>query len=288
MIMLAVLMTAVTVSGQRLWRVSGNNAKGTTYLLGTHHIAPVDILERTPGFDAALAGVDVVIGELEMAGMTDPSLQARLMTLATAPADSTLTRLLSPSQIDSLNTVLARYTGGMLTAGQLDMLKPMMVNTQLAVMQSMLVFPDFKPEQQLDAVVQTRATEAGKPVEGFETIVEQMELLLADPLTVQASDLMKSVAKDAQAADAARDLARAYEKGDLEELAALMFDPEIGFTPDTAERLLYRRNRAWIERLLEELPRRSSLVTVGIGHFIGDKGLIEGLRRAGYTVEPVK
>lgn len=288
LILAAVIATAFSAQAQRLWKVSGHDAKGATYIMGTHHVAPADMLERTPGFDAALSEAEIVYGELLMSEMSDPTIQERIVTMATAPADSSLSRLLTPAQIDSLDAVLARYTGGMVTSAQIDRLKPVMVNTQLAVMQSMLAFPGFDPAQQIDGLIQGRALQAGKPVRGFETALGQMELLLSEPLTVQAADLMNSVANDSRAASDARRMAKAYEEGDLKAMEAIMNDPATGFTTESAERLIHKRNRAWIETLRKEMPRQPMLVAVGMGHLIGETGLIEALRSAGYTVEPVR
>ncbi len=38
---IAAIAIAVSVNGQLLWKASGNGAKGDSYILGTHHIAPV-------------------------------------------------------------------------------------------------------------------------------------------------------------------------------------------------------------------------------------------------------
>ncbi len=287
LIFATLLLTSVPATAQRLWEVSGKDAKGASYLFGTHHVAPADILDRTPGFSDALEAADVVYGELIMTDMNDPSLQQQIVSMSMAPADSTLSRLLTPAQLDSLNTVLKKYSGGMLNASMLETLKPMMVNTQLAMMQSMVAFPDFNPAEQLDAIIQSRAKETGKEIRGFETMEQQMTLLLSDPLTEQATDLMESVAKESLSLDMAHNLAAAYEAADTEAIMKLMYDSETGFNSELADRLIIRRNLAWIETILREIPRERLFVAVGIGHLIGEEGLIESLRRKGYTVKPV-
>ncbi len=52
--------------------------------------------------------------------------------------------------------------------------------------------------------------------------------------------------------------------------------------------LLYNRNRKWARELKKLLPGRSLLVAVGAAHLPGKEGVIELLRKEGYTVEPVK
>jgi len=286
-IVLAALMS-LTLSAQRMWKVTGGDAKGESYLFGTHHVAPVSVLDSTPGFDQAIQRVDAMYGEIVMNAADSAVMQQKMMAYAMAPSDSTLSKVLSPAQIDSVNAVLSKYTMGMVNASQLEMMKPAIVNTQLAMLQSVVAFPEFNPAQQLDQTIQVKSAAAGKAVRGLESIDRQLEILLGDPISTQAADLMETIAKDDKAVEFAQKLADAYNDGDLERIAALMFDPQWGISAEDADRMLYSRNRDWVKQLREILPRESVLVAVGIGHLIGDEGLIKLLRDSGYTVKEVR
>jgi uncharacterized protein len=52
--------------------------------------------------------------------------------------------------------------------------------------------------------------------------------------------------------------------------------------------LLYNRNRKWARELDTLLPGKSLLIAVGAAHLPGKDGVIELLRREGYTVDPIK
>ena len=52
--------------------------------------------------------------------------------------------------------------------------------------------------------------------------------------------------------------------------------------------LIYNRNAVWAKKLQELMPAKSILVVVGAGHLPGEKGLIDLLQKAGYSVQPVK
>ena len=54
------------------------------------------------------------------------------------------------------------------------------------------------------------------------------------------------------------------------------------------DELIYNRNAAWAKKLQELMPEKSLLVVVGAGHLPGERGLIDLLQKAGYTVEPMK
>lgn len=48
-------------SAQLLWKVSGNDTKGDSYIFATHHIAPTSVLDSVIGLNDALQSVDIVM-----------------------------------------------------------------------------------------------------------------------------------------------------------------------------------------------------------------------------------
>ncbi|MFG6382341.1 MAG: TraB/GumN family protein [Muribaculum sp.] len=285
---MALLLTAGAANSQLLWKISGKDAKGDSYLFGTHHVAPVSLIDTTPGFKDAMAGVDAVYGEIDMSEMTSPSAQQVIMSAAMAPADSTVTKLLTAEQIDSVNAVLGKYTNGMLKLDQLAMFKPRMIDTQLGMLQTMVAFPEFNGQEQLDNTIQLKCRELGKNIKGFETLEQQMNLLMSGSMTEQASDLMESVRKDSEAAEKARKLANAYMSADINTIETMFLDPDLGMDEKSHKMLIDDRNADWLKQLSSILPSESVFIAVGAGHLIGDTGLIKELQKAGYTVTPVK
>lgn len=284
---IAAIAMALSSQAQLLWKVTGGDSKGDSYIFGTHHIAPVAILDSIQGFADALNSVSTVYGELEMAEMTSPAVQQVAMRHSMAPADSTLSKLLSAEQLDSVNAVLGKYTGGMLTAAALDPMKPVVVSTQLGMMQSMVAFPEFTGQQQLDQVIQERAQLAGKTVKGLETAEQQFAILMGGSLSRQAEQLMKDIRKEEKTIEDAKTLAAAYMSADLDAMERLFNDPDTGMSPETAKALIYDRNDNWIAQLREILPADKVMIVVGAGHLVGEKGILSQLRNAGYEVTAV-
>jgi uncharacterized protein YbaP (TraB family) len=52
--------------------------------------------------------------------------------------------------------------------------------------------------------------------------------------------------------------------------------------------LLENRNKDWIPKIEELVKAQSTFIAVGSGHLGSETGVIQLLRNAGYTVEPVK
>ena len=111
-ILLSIIVSAVSTlacNAQLLWEISGNGLDKPSYLFGTHHIAPISVLDSVPDFNKALASADKVYGEMVMSTAQSPQSQQVMLSYAAAPQDSTLTTVLSSAQIDSLDKVLKKY-----------------------------------------------------------------------------------------------------------------------------------------------------------------------------------
>ena len=86
-------------------------------------------------------------------------------------------------------------------------------------------------------------------------------------------------------------LTNAYMKQDLNEMLRIneervgnQCDP----SPSEEDAMIYNRNKAWAEKLPAIMKAAPTFVAVGALHLLGEKGLLNLLKRQGYTVEPVK
>ena len=286
--LLLIISAAVSGNAQLLWKISGNGLEKPSYLFGTHHVAPVSVIDSVAGLNETIASADKIYGEMIMTEAMSPQSQQIMMGYAMAPQDSLLTSVLTPAQTDSLDVMLRNYMGPMASAKQFAQLKPAMLCTLIAMIQSQTVFPNFNPQQQIDGEIQKRGAALGKEIGGFETIDDQCKALFGSSIIDQAESLMEMVRNDSHAAEMAKKLAKAYLAGDLNQMLELMEDPASGSSDEWSERMINRRNANWARIMAGLLPSASVLIAVGAGHLPGEKGLISLLRKEGYSVEAVK
>ncbi len=283
-----IVLCAITVANaQLLYKITGPELAKPSYLIGTHHLAPAEMLDSIEGFTKALGDVDAVYGEVVQSELTSPEIQQYTMTLVMAPADSTLSKVLTPAQIDSLNVMLNKYTMGMANASAFEPMTPGIVSTQLALLQAMREFPDFNPMQQLDITIQQMAAQQGKATGGLETAKSQIDKLYGTPIAKQADDLMLMVRNDDRSSQLSKQLAQAYRDQDIEALWKIANDPVLAGDNDDMERLIFSRNRQWVSMMPQLMAQQPILFAVGAGHLPSPQGVIALLRAAGYTVEPV-
>ena len=128
--------------------------------------------------------------------------------------------------------------------------------------------------------------EPKKPTNGLETAAFQAGLFDSIPYEKQAKELVDYLDSMDQNKKITQQLAVLYTSQDLDGIQALSDkdDPEMNGYMDL---LLYDRNKKWAKELDGLLRGKSLLIAVGAGHLPGQQGVIELLRKKGYTVDPV-
>lgn len=288
--MLVMALTAVIATAahsQLLWKVTDNNSDKTSYVFGTHHFAPLSLLDSIKGLDAALQNADKVYGELDMQAAMDPSALMGMQQMMMAPADSTIDKVLTTKQLADLNMAWAKYGTDQIPLNAMYVLKPAGLSTQLAALMSAKVLPDINVGQGIDNELQVRARKAGKQVAGLETMEFQTQMLLGDPISKQAEDLVETIENiDTEAGKLVR-LTNAYLAQNYKDVETICAESVLK-DPESAEKMIISRNNNWMKQLEPEMKNTNLLVVVGAGHLVGDKGILNQLKKAGYTVTPVK
>lgn len=285
---LALAMVAgISSQAQILYKVEKSGSDKVSYVLGTHHFAPVAVIDSITELNDILKGIDRLYGEIEMSKMTDPAVMMGMQQKLMAPSDSTLDKVLSAPQLDSLKTVWNDLTGGAAPLEMMYMMKPALISTQIAALLTQKALPEINPMEGIDMTMQKRAGELGKPVGGLETLEFQTDMLYNTPINEQAEDLMEMISDVKGEEKKAVEVSKAYLNHDIDKILQLMVEME---KKDEAacEKMIYSRNDNWIKQLSEEMPKESLMVVVGAAHLAGDRGVIAGLRKAGFKVTAVK
>lgn len=130
----------------------------------------------------------------------------------------------------------------------------------------------------MDNELTDRARELEIPVEPLESWEDQLAML---DRTVGISDLQEAIrARATMRCDLAR-LETAYRGGDILVMQQLLI------VPRTKDVMLTARNKKWFPALEKQFGQGGAFVAVGLGHLLGDDGLVAMLQRAGYTVERI-
>lgn len=288
LLLVVLVASAFASQAQLLWKVSGKGIKGNSYIFGTEHVVPASFLNEVKGFDEALKQCDVMYGELTKEELTSQESMQKLMQLSVAPADSTISVVLTKDQLAKLEGLLQKYLSPMVTIDAVNGVKPMMLMTQLSVRMVFAKFPELATMgEMIDMAVQSKAKALNMPCKGFETTVEQAELLFGSPISSQANQLIQVIENPEKTMNELDVITKAYMTQDYATLEKVV-EASMAEDDALANALLYRRNENWKKTMIAEMPNASLMVAVGAGHLCGEKGLIAILRAEGYEVTPVK
>ena len=279
------LISGFSASSQVVYKVEGNGLKEPSYIFGTHHLAPVSVagdFGATDLFNKA----SQVVGEIDMT-QDQMQMQMAMQPYMMAPADSTLSKVLPKDEYDSLNESFKKWAPMPgLDLSMLEPMKPMVVTTMVTVGITAKEVPDFNPAKQLDTWFQASGKKDGKKIIPLETAEQQAALLFNfTPISLQAEALTELLNEPEKSVENARKLTQAYMKQDLN--AMLELSQQEDEHPEFMEALLDKRNADWLTKLPAIFNDGSTFVAVGALHLAGDKGVVEGLRKLGYTVTPV-
>ena len=89
----------------------------------------------------------------------------------------------------------------------------------------------------------------------------------------------------------AEQLVEAFFKQDLVGVKAVMDEKEqtkCDSTPEEEDALIYNRNANWAKLMPRIMADKATFFAVGAGHLPGEKGVLQLLQSAGYTVEGVR
>ena len=285
--LLMLLCIALGAQAQLLWKVSGNGLDRPSYLIGTHHLAPISIIDSIDGFKPAMAAVEQVYGEMKTDEMLRPANMQRVQQAAMLPAGITLRSLFTQPQYDSVALHIKNLMG--VDLQMFDQIKPSFLSAQVTAISALQNIEGFNPQQQLDGWIQSEAKAAGKPAEGLETLDIQLNVMFnGQSLERQAEILYKMLTDMNHVATQARLLTEAYMHQDLAKMEQLMNEEDDKSHPEEMKVLVYNRNANWMQIMPQIMAEHPTLFAVGAGHLVGDRGIITLLRQAGYTVEAVE
>ena len=194
--------------------------------------------------------------------------------------DKTIKDFISDEDYQILSSFIKEQIG--MSLESLQRMKPFFL--------SAMFYPKFIdcPIQSLETELMNKANEQGEEVLGLETVQEQMNIFDEIPYDEQAQDLLES-AKDSlkTSKDMFKKLVQAYNEENINEMVNLTKTDTTQAMYRHLDKMLYNRNKNWIPKIEAFAKEQPTFFGVGAGHLAGNNGVINLLRKEGYTVKPV-
>lgn len=263
-----------------LWKISGNGLEKPSYLYGTIHMLCADDANLSPNMKKVISECDEVYFEVDMDNLFELMGAMGKMKML---GDTTLKDLLSAADYKKVKDYF-ETKGSMLPFSMLETYKPMLAASTLE--QGSLPCDNTAMMEQ---VIMEEAKQHDKKIKGLETMSYQAGVLDSIPYKLQAQQLVSyidssnsGVKEDKQM----EEMFRAYKNQDLKKLEEMMVESDAAMAAFT-DIMLYHRNQNWVKKLKTLMKEKSLVIAVGAGHLPGEKGVINLLRKEGYTVTPV-
>jgi uncharacterized protein len=277
--LIAVVGCVVNVNAQvpmektLLWEVSGKGITKPSYLFGTIHLMCPSELKMPEVVRQKFSTAKQLFLEIDM---DDPNLMKEMM-LGMQMSDSSTIEGLMGSKFDSVNTIFQSKTGFSLK----------MMNSAKPFLLMSMIYPSLlgcQPQSWEDAF-QKMAKQNAVEIKGLEKIQDQISVFEKIPYKVQSDMLAKMLQNLDSSKIAFNEMLDVYKSKDINKLHEITTkDEDFGEYEGT---LLNDRNHNWIPVIGEQAKKMPTFFAFGAGHMGGENGVINLLRKAGFTVKPV-
>jgi uncharacterized protein len=264
-----------------LWKISGKGLDKPSFLFGTIHMLCKDDAVLSDSLQKVIHNADNIYFEVDLDNMFE---MLTVMNKMKMRGDTTLKDLITPKEYELVKKYFESKSSA-LPFAMLETYKPILAASVL----EQNSFPCDNTAM-MEQVIMAEAKKFGKRIMGMETMSYQVSVLDDIPYKLQAEQLVKYIEEEGKSSgeqnEELKEMLDAYKAQDLVRLEKLINKSDIGVS-SYSEILLYKRNRNWVEKLKQILPGKTLLVAVGAGHLPGEQGVINLLRKAGYTLTPV-
>lgn len=277
-----ILLCSLSVQGQSeqssslLWEISGNKVKSPSYIFGTMHLIPEKDFLFPETLKKKVASSDILV--MEIGGLSEQFKAMQLMMLDSGSMFDPFTE----AQLDSI------FTYGEENLGFTEEMMRMSFNKMKPFVLIQLFMKESFGDnpQSYEMTLEKIAKEHDVEIIGLETIEEQMGFIDNLSQEDQVEMVMESIRSEDGGLSETRELTNIYLSQKIDSLYNFTTSKDI--SPEFEENFLIKRNQNWIEPISKIIKKNKAFIGVGAAHLGGPEGVIELLRKEGYTLTPVQ
>ena len=260
-----------------LWKVQSKS--NTVYVLGSLHLMKKDVYPLDKKIEEAFDKSAVLAVEANVNDVGNLDI-GKFMESAFYQGDDSLEKHVSR---DTYDLVKKEFAGSGILLDLVDKQKPWFLALTLSSIG--LVQLGFDPTLGIDMHFLSKG-EGKKRIAELESVDYQIGLLSGLSDREQEAFLLSTMRESENLGQEVDELVRAWKSGDTRTIESLLAKSGGEGMSSVNEKMLYGRNRHMASRIEDYLRTKETyFVIVGAGHLVGDRGIIEILKRKGYTVE---
>jgi len=260
-----------------LWVVKGPHA--TVYLFGTIHVMKPEVSWHNAKLTTAMDASQTLMEEVDNVDQADATQMQTLMQKLGSDKEHPLSTKITKEDLALLDTTAKKM--GIPGEAVMEPMRPWVVELLLSVVP--ILQAGYDPKSAVDISLAQEFRAAKKPVQGFETMEEQLHFFSDMPQADEVEALHLQLKNMDNSTKDLQEVIEAWKKGDVDSIASIenrSFEKEY---PALYKRLIVQRNQAWAEKLSTLLQGEgTTFVAVGAGHLAGPDSVQKLLEAKGF------
>ena len=273
-----------------LWEISGKNLKKPSYLYGTIHLIPKNDFFLTDATKKVFNASQKVTFEINMKEMNNPMAMISIFTKAMMPNGKTLKDFLNA---EDYGLVQRKFDSIGMPLKMLERIKPMFLSVMLGTDGEKITaegggISETSKSTSYEMEFLQMGEKQKKEFGGLETVEFQMGIFDSIPYKIQAEMLVKTIKNGSAGNDDLGKMVEMYKKQDIEAMSKMLQSDDQNELAGYENMLINSRNTNWIPLMAKAMSEKITFFAVGAGHLGGEKGVVNLLKKEGYTVKPLK
>jgi uncharacterized protein len=267
-----------------LWKISRHDLSFESYLFGTNHFVESKFIDTSVALKNLLASVRAVTVEIDLDDIDSTVLLNSIFMKSNEKYEFQNTE----DEV-MVNEYITELTGGT-DYKFFYKLKPLLLSVFLQTLHMKKLGLDVtgKGFESIDDWFFHKAKALSKGIESLETPEEQAAML-SDSISIKRQmEMLMYFVKSVKSQGAYfMIMDSCYKSGNLDCIEQFLTTSSY-FNEKENMMFIYNRNKEWMKQIPPLINYKPILIAVGVGHLVGNDGLINLLKRAGYNVQPIR
>lgn len=260
-----------------LWEISGNGIMNTSYIYGTIHIVDKENFKISDSLKKMLNASKTLALEIDMNMSLGEKIALAKQTFL--PDGKTIKDYMSAEEfakfkkmcVDSLKIKEKKFN-------KYIRIKPFFLS-------GILMKEQMKKTESYEITLNKMAKKKGLNITGLESIQYQLDVINTISIDEQIKMTLQDMSGSSDNSDMDK-LFSAYNSQNIDSIYSYTAK-ETEEIPGFLENFIYKRNSNWIPVIEGLIAKQKTFIAVGAAHLGGEKGIVELLRKQGYTLKPI-
>lgn len=260
-----------------LWEISGPGMQKPSYLFGTMHLLCASDTKLSNNLKNIIRDTKFIYFEIDLDNLVEMMGALKYVRMND---NKKLSDILSAEDYKKVSDYFEKHPT-ILPLKMMESFKPYFISSLISEQKM-----TCESKGGMEQAIMSEARQYKKEIKGLETVQFQASVFDSIPYPQQAQELVKYIDSMGTNTQVIEELVSVYKQQNLVKIEELT-NKEEGGVAEFIDLLLYDRNADWVNKMQGIMQSDEVLFAVGAAHLPGDRGVINLLRKKGFTVKPL-